>query len=43
MTLGVAKEANASVGNNRACSDGGNRENKCGGSKRTGARDRDSS
>ena len=44
MTFGVAEEATtASAGNNGACSDGGNREDKCGGSKRTEARGGDSS
>ena len=38
MTLNVAKEANASAGDNRACSDGRCGENKCGGYKRTGAK-----
>jgi len=38
MTLGVAKEANASAGDNGACSDGRNREDKCGGSERVRAR-----
>ena len=34
-TLGVAEEATtASAGNNRACSDGGCGENKCGSGKR---------
>jgi len=37
-TLSVAKEVNASAGNNRACSDGRCGENKCGGCKRTRAR-----
>ena len=37
-TISVAKEATiASVGNNRACSDGRNRENKCSSSKRVGS------
>jgi len=32
MTLSVAEEANAtSAGDNRACSDGRSREDKCGG------------
>ena len=35
-TLSVAKEANASAGDNRACSDGRCRKDECGGSKRTG-------
>ena len=39
MTLGVAKEANASAGDNGAYSDGGNRADKCGSSERYGARD----
>jgi len=44
MTFGVAEEATtASAGDNGACSDRGNREDKCGGSKRTGVRDGDSS
>ena len=41
MTLSVAEEANAfSTGNNRACSNGRGREDKCSGSKkvRTGNR-----
>jgi len=38
MTLSVAKEANTSAGDNGACSDGGSRKNKCGGSKRSGTR-----
>jgi len=39
MTIGVAEEATiASAGNNRACSDGGSRENECGSSKRIRAR-----
>ena len=38
MTIGVAEEANASADDNGACSDGGNKEDKCGGSKRVGAR-----
>ena len=38
MTIGVAEEATiASAGDNRACSDGRSREDKCGGHKRTGA------
>jgi len=37
MTLGVAEEATtASAGDNRACSDGGSRENKCGSVERIG-------
>jgi len=40
MTLSVAKEANASAGDNRACSDRRDRENECGGRERTGAGDR---
>ena len=36
MTISIAEEANApSVGNNRVCSDGRDRENKCSGSQRT--------
>ena len=38
MTISVAEEANALAGNNRACSDGGNRADKCGGSERCGTR-----
>jgi len=39
MILSVAKEANtSSAGNNRACSDGGSREDKCSGSQRLGGR-----
>jgi len=35
MTISVAKEANASlIGDNRACSDGRNREDKYSGSQR---------
>jgi len=34
----VAKEANASAGDNRACSDGRDRENKCGSRERTEVR-----
>ena len=41
-TLGVVKEANASAGDNRACSDGGNREDKYSGGKRTGTGFRES-
>ena len=37
-TLSVAKEANASAGDNQACSDGRCREDKCGSSKRAGGR-----
>ena len=38
MTLGVAEEAAiASAGDKRACSDGGNRKDECGGSEGTGA------
>ena len=41
MISSVAKEATtASAGNNRACSDGGYRKNKCGGSKGIGNRGR---
>ena len=37
MTPSMAKEATtASAGNNRACSDGGNRKDECGGSEGTG-------
>jgi len=36
-TIGVAEEATiASAGDNRACSDGGNRKDECGGSEGTG-------
>ena len=38
MTPSVAKEANASAGNNRACSNGGSQKNKYSGSKRSGTR-----
>jgi len=39
MTISVAEEATAfSAGNNRACSDGGNRKDECSGSERVGAR-----
>jgi len=39
-TPSVVEEAIiASAGNNRACSDGGSREDKCGGGKRVGIRD----
>jgi len=35
----MAEEATASsAGNNRACSDRGNKKNKCGGNERVGAR-----
>ena len=37
-TLSVAKEANTSAGDNGACSNGGNREDKRGGSERVGIR-----
>ena len=38
-SISVAEEATASSANdNRACSDGGNRENECSGSERVGAR-----
>ena len=38
-TFGVAEEATiASAGDNRACSDGGCGENKCGSSEGSGAR-----
>ena len=37
-TMGMVEEANASAGDNRACSNGGNREDECGGSKRVGAK-----
>ena len=37
-TISVAEEATiASAGDNRACSDGGNRKDECGGSEGTGA------
>ena len=37
MTISVAEEATiASAGNNRACSDGRNREDECGGSEGAG-------
>ena len=43
-TISVAEEATASsAGDNRACSNGGNREDKCGGSERVRARCQDSS
>ena len=39
MTISVAEEAIASsAGDNRACSDGESREDKCSGSKRVRAR-----
>ena len=38
MTISVAEEANASAGDNRACSDGGSGKNECGGSERVGAK-----
>jgi len=39
MTISVVEEATASsASNNRACSNGGNREDECSGSKRVGAR-----
>ena len=34
----MAEEANASAGDNGACSNGGNRADKCGGNERCGAR-----
>ena len=37
MTLSVAKKANASAGDNRACSDGRDRENECSSHEGTGA------
>jgi len=41
MTLSVAEEATiASAGNNRACSDGGSREDECSGSKESRGRGR---
>ena len=44
MTIGVAEEAAiASADDNRACSNGGNREDKCGSSKGCGTRGRGSS
>jgi len=44
MTFGVAEEATtASAGDNRACSDGGSRENKCGSGQRCRTRDGGSS
>jgi len=44
MTISVAEEATASsAGDNRACSNGGNRNDECSGSKRVGARYRGSS
>ena len=44
MTIDVAEKATiASAGDNRACSDGRDRKNKCSGCKRTGAGCRDSS
>jgi len=43
-TFGVAEEAAiASAGDNRACSDGGDREDECSGSKGTGVECRDPS
>jgi len=38
MTLSVTKEANASAGDNGACSDGGSQKNECSGSKRSRTR-----
>jgi len=39
MTIGVAEETTiASAGDNRACSDGRNRKDECGGHKGTEAR-----
>ena len=43
MTFGVAEEANASAGDNGACSDGGGRKDKYGGCQRTGVECRDPS
>jgi len=43
MTISVAKEANASAGDNQACSNGRNREDECGGCEGCGARGWDSS
>ena len=42
-TPSVSKEATASAGDNRACSDGRCRKDECGGDQRTGTRRRDSS
>ena len=39
MTISVVEEATAfSSGNNRACSNGGNREDECGGNERVGTK-----
>ena len=38
MTISVAKEANASAGDNRACSNGRGGEDECSSGERTGAR-----
>ena len=44
MTIGVAEETTiASAGDNRACSNGRNRKDECGGHKGTEARGGDSS
>ena len=43
MTLSVAKKANASAGDNGACSDGRNRKDKCGSGEGCRTRDRGSS
>jgi len=44
MTISVAEEATiSSAGDNRACSNGRGGENECGGYKRTGARNGNSS
>ena len=38
MTFGVAEATIVSAGDNRACSDGENREDECGDSERIGAK-----
>ena len=44
MTISVAEEANTlSAGDNKACSDGRSREDKCGNSERTRTGDRSAS
>ena len=40
MTISVAEEANASAGDNGACSNGGSRENECGSGEGIRARGR---
>jgi len=43
MTFGVAEATIALVGDNRACSDGENREDECSDSERIGVKGRSSS